>query len=456
MFDRYTTGDDITMKIKQKPYVINPCIHHKNKNVRRTTMKTLFILLSTLLVVSSFTQTIGASPSIIVYDYTLDPEVFMPGDTGILTLTLKNAETTATRTSTSDSTTTTSMIGATINNIWIIPAKSNNRELRAHTNYEDVGYLAPGTSIPIRFKLSADKEIPEGYYFPTVRIDVETYTDVRYPIVVQVSNSTVELIQTSVPSVLSRSGSTQITFTVINNRPASVHNVFVYPAHQVGIQVFPEKIYVGELAAGASKDITFSLTPSEKGEQNVTFYVDYKNGQNLHTSMTYVSFDVIETDEVAPIFTSFPRSITKGGSAKIRLEVYNAKTEKITGVLITPICDSIVVPSQYFIGEMDPDDVFSASFDIFTTNVDYGNHTISFIVTYKQGNLYYETGSFSKTFEVVQGAGTNYQAQSSSGSLSGTPEQPSGVMCLTTFIIILVVILLFVILFIRWKKRRKA
>ena len=118
------------------------------------------------------------------------------------------------------------------------------------------------------------------------------------------------------------------------------------------------------------------------------------------------------------------------------------------------ITDATVIPSQYFIGAMDPDDVFSASFDIYSDMLDYGNHTIKFKVSFKQGSEYYETPSISHSFKVISGEGTNYQSSSNDNS------EPSGLfggdifsMCIIIIPIIVVIIIVYVIW--RWKKGRK-
>jgi hypothetical protein len=108
---------------------------------------------------------------------------------------------------------------------------------------------------------------------------------------------------------------------------------------------------------------------------------------------------------------------------------------------------------------MDPDDVFSASFDIYADTIGYGTQIIGFKVSFKQGNDYYETPVVSKSFSVVSGPGQSYQSSGSSTSSSGSngmPATPSLVTCLTPIIIIVVVIVVVVLLYMRWKKRRKA
>ncbi|HWR27735.1 MAG TPA: hypothetical protein VN377_04795 [Candidatus Thermoplasmatota archaeon] len=424
---------------------------------------TIIITMIISALVSLYLPTVQASPAVMISQYQLSPEILMPGDTAVLTLQVRNAETVATQTTISgtspyDSTTTVRTLGVDINNIWIVAAQSGGKQIRATANYEDVGYLAAGATIEVNFKLIVDKNMSEGIYFPIVNIDVSSGTDVIYPLLVKVSNASVDLLPTSVPSKISKGGTTELTVTAVNERENAVKEVIITP-HGDGVEFVPQSYFIGSLAAETSEDVVFSVKPIETRESNISFSVSYKNGDNLHTNSLVAPLSVIEALDVAPIITNFPLSITKGGSARISIEVYNAKTEKITGVLVTPICNATVIPSQYFIGSMDPDDVFSASFDIYADTVGYGTQIIGFKVSFKQGNDYYETPLVSKTFSVVSGPGQSYQSSGSSTGTSGsngTPQTPSLVTCLTSIILIIVVIVVVVLLYIRWKKRRKA
>lgn len=403
-------------------------------------MKSL-ILIGVIVIAALILPTICADPSIIIYDYELMPQIFMPGDSGTLKLTIKNAETTNTvaRTTTGSSTTTvyTDTVGATFNNIWIVAASdSNSKEVKATLNYEDTGYLAPSASFDITFKMIAEAGIMEGLYFPTVRIDIDTYTDVSFPIPINVSNATVDLISTSVPSKLSVSGSTDITLTAVNNRAASIDSVKITPQETTGIEFMPSSIFIGSMSSYDSEDVIFSIKPTETGEKNLSFDIDFKNGDNLHTRTLTIPMEIVETLDVAPVFYSIPSSIEKGKSTRIRLEVFNAKTSGITGVIVTPITDAKMSPSQYFIGAMDPDDVFSASFDMYTDGLEIGNYTIGFKVSFKQGEDYFETPTVSSSFKIV--AATENSGDGSLGVVIGG-------MC------ILVVAL---VLFLIWRKRR--
>ena len=418
------------------------------------------LIISTL--VSLYIPTVQANPAVMISQYQLSPEILMPGDTAVLTLQVRNAETVATQTTTSglggETTTTIRTLGATIDKIWIIPAQSGGKQIRATSTYENIGYLAAGASIEVNFKLIIDENISEGIYFPIAKIDVSGGIDVQYPLLMNVSNSSVDVLKTSVPSKISKGGTTDIIITAINKRENAVNEVIITP-HGDDVDFVPSSYFLGSLAAKTSQDIVFSIKPLGLGTQNLTFDVSYKNGDNLHTNSLHVPITIIQALDVAPIITNFPISITKGGSSRINIEVYNAKTEKITGVIITPICDATVIPSQYFIGSMDPDDVFSASFDIYADNVDYGTQIIGFTVSFKQGNDYFETPVVSKSFMVVSGPGQSYQASGSSTSTSGSngiPQTLSLETCLTSIILLVVVIVVVVLLYVRWRKRRKA
>jgi hypothetical protein len=412
--------------------------------------------------VSMLLPTVRANPAIIIPNYEVSPEVLFPGDTAILTLDVRNGETVATQTTTQivggESTITVHTLGTAIDAISIIPAVSGGKQIHATRNYEDLGYLAAGASIEVKFKLLVDQNMSEGVYFPMVDIDVGTGTDIQYPLLIKVSNSTVNLLPTSIPSKISRGGTTDLTITAVNKRGNTVDEVIVTPQGD-GVEFVPQSCFLGSLASEASENVVFSVKPIDMGARNLSFTMTYKNGDNLHTNILVAPLTVIDTLDVAPIITGFPISITKGGSSRVSVEVYNAKTEKITGVLITPVCDATVIPSQYFIGSMDPDDVFSASFDIYADNVGFGTQTISFKVSFKQGNDYYETPLVSKSFSIVSGPGVSYLASGSSNSQSAgstAATAPSLITCLTSLIIIIVVIVVLVLFYIRWKKRRKA
>ena len=405
-----------------------------------------------------------ADPSVMIDSYKIYPEVLMPGDNGLLTLTIQNAETQATTTEkygdATDSITIVENNGVVINKIWVNPAYDDNgkkiKSTAGYTGYNDFGNIAPGASFQISFELIAEENITEGYYFPDVRIDLkkDSYEDITFPIEIRVSNETVDLIPTNVPSKISVGGSTDISLSAVNKRKNNVGGITISSDENNDLDFNPESIFIGTLESGKSEDIIFSINPSGMGKKNLSLNLSYKNGDNQHYKTYDIPIEIIEALDVAPIFTNIPSTIKKGKSARIGLEVYNAKTESITGVIITPITDATVIPSQYFIGAMDPDDVFSASFDIYSDILDYGNHTIKFKVSFKQGNEYYETPSISHSFKVVSGEGTSYQ-YSANGNSESSDAMGGDIFSICIIIIPIIVVIIIVYIIWRWKKGRK-
>jgi hypothetical protein len=337
----------------------------------------------------------------------MSPEILFPGDTALLTLTIKNAETTSTTATTitagGESTVNTDTVGATIQNVWIETIGSDDKEVKASSNYEDIGVLAPSSSITISFQLVAEENVSDGTYFPLVHVDLEStsYEDVSYPIAVKVSSAQVKMISKSVPSTLSRSGSTDVTLTIVNNRDSSVDALTITPQNSGRVEFKPESYFISSLDAHDSEEISFSITPTEVGPLNLSFNMSYYNGYNSHYIPLVLPITIVETLDVAPVFYSVPSTVTSGETSRIRLEVYNAKTTSISGVIVTPLSEIDMFPSQFFIGSMDPDDVFTASFDLQPNDLTMGNYSVGFKVSFKQGEEYYETPTLSTSIMII-------------------------------------------------------
>lgn len=421
--------------------------------------KSIIFILSLFIVQTLSIPYAQADPAVMIQGYTMSPEILMPGDTAVLTLQVKNGENVATETSSivtgGETTSVVHSLGVAIDNIKIVAAHEGGKRIYATTAYDDIGYLAPGASIDVSFKLLVDSNMSEGIYFPTVEIDVRGGIDVHYPLLMKVSNSSVDLLRTDIPSKISKGGTTEIIVTAVNKRENAVHEVLITPYGE-DVEFIPSSYFIGSLGARTSEDVVFSIKPLAEGFCDLNFNLSYHNGDNQHTNQLIVPISVIQALDIAPIITNYPISITKSGSSRVTVEVYNAKTDKITGVLVTPQCNATVIPSQYFIGSMDPDDVFSASFDVHTGTLELGTYSIGFLVSFKQGNDYYEIPIVSKTFDIVSGTGINYQTSGGSNDQTSTNGlfQPSSLMtCVLSFILI-VIVLVIIVIYLRRRKRR--
>jgi hypothetical protein len=412
------------------------------KNIR------LSLVIILLFILSIFTMSVKADPSIIITNYELTPSEFMPGDEGLLTLTITNTETQASTTETtgdvSNSITITENNGVVIERIWINPVYDLQGNKIASTvgkkGYEDFGNIAPGTSFQLSFGIIADQNISQGFYFPEVKIDLQddingNYEDVTFPIKLKISNDSVDFIPIHIPSIISMSGATDITFSLINPRENQIENIRVVPKVPDGIEVIPEINIIECIEAGSSKEISFSLIPNESGTINLAFEISYENGGNIHTTTSSVTVDIAEIYDVAPIIYKFPSTIKVGEEKSIQLKIFNSKTEDISSVIVTPITDVRITPSKYFIGAMDADDIYSLSFNIDTTGLKTNNtYDVGFIVSFKQDGTAFETPMVVSSFSTVANNGDDTELMMGIG-------------------VILVVFIIGGFFFYRWKKQ---
>lgn len=356
-----------------------------------------FAVVSLLLLVMASALANG-EPAVMISDYNVEPEVLMPGDKGTITVTIKNMDTqssetkttTTTTLSTTSSTTTASTISAEIDGIRLI-SRTRDIEWRSEgskrTEYYNVGALGPGKSMTIALPIKAAAYAHDGTYFPEVYIEVDNGKNVRFPVPVKVDSSSVEILEKDIPSEISLSESKQIAIVVANNRPNSVRGVDVrVKSESDGLEFTPERIFIGDLEAYEKKEVNFTLQTLGKFDQNreFSFEVAYKNGDNVHHSEFTSSVLVKSIADVRLILVNAPEFVLKGEIVKIDFDVANGMVKDIKAVSVVPAIEGLrILPSEYFIGDMEVGDVFSASFDIYTRDLSIGETTIPFTLLFK-------------------------------------------------------------------------
>lgn len=377
---------------------------------------TLLTAVSLLLLVTA-TASAAEGPAVMITGYTVEPEVLIPGDTGTITLTIKNMDTkssetkttTTTTTSYTSSTETTSTISAEIKTIRL---SSRSREIEwltegfQRSEYYNVGALGPGESVTISFPIKATVYASDRTYFPEVYIEVENGENVRFPVRVKVDSSEVEILEKNIPSEISLSESKQMTMVVANNRPNSVSGVNVLVnSKSDGLEFTPERIFIGNLAAYEKKEVNFSLETSGMADKNeeFSFEVTYKNGDNSHHNELKASVLVRSIADVKLILVNAPEYVLKEDVAKIDFDVANGMVKDIKAVSVVPVMEGVrILPSEYFIGDMEVGDVFSASFDVYTSDLSIGDTGIPFKLVFRDVDTdkIYETAGYEVHVEV--------------------------------------------------------
>jgi len=350
-----------------------------------------------LLLLMAATAYAAEGPAVMITSYTVEPEVLMPGDTGTITLTMKNMDTQSLETTVEQSsgtpdrittTTSTRSISAEIETIRLSSRSKDIEWLKEgtqRTEYFNVGALGPGESITISLPIKAAAYARDGTYFPEVYIEVDNGDNVRFPVRVQVDSSELQLLEQDIPSEISISESKEIAIVVANNRPNAVSgvNVFVRSSND-DLEFTPVGIFIGKLEAYEQKEVKFTLIPLSEGGQNIYFETTYKNGNNAHHSELTSSVAVKSSSDVKLILVNAPEFVLKGDVARIDFDVANGMAKNIKAVSVVPAIEGLkILPSEYFIGDMEAGDVFSASFDIHTSDLSVGETTIPFKVLFK-------------------------------------------------------------------------
>ncbi len=371
------------------------------KNTRKVI--TMGFAVASLVLLATAAVSAVDGPAVMVTNYTLEPKVLMPGDTGTITVTIKNMDTKSSEMETrttklgGDSSTTqmTSAVSAEIETIRL----SSSGEIEwlqkgsYRTKYYNVGSLGQGESISISLPIKADTHASDGTYFTELYVEVDNGENVRFPIPVKVESSEVELLVKDIPSEISFTESVTMEIEVANNRPNSVNGVIVYMKPlSTGLKFTPERIFIGDLGAYGKRAVDFTLqtsstdaTSGETGTKKFAFEVTYKNGDNKHQNGLESSVFVTSIADVRLILVNAPESVFKDDVAKVEFDVANGMTKDIKAVSVMPaaIEGLRILPSEYFIGDMEVGDVFSASFDVYTRDLNRTEAKIPFKLVFR-------------------------------------------------------------------------
>jgi len=386
----------------------------------KRTIVTSFAVVALLLLATAMASA-ADGPAVMITDYNVEPDVLMPGDTGTITLTIKNMDTQSSESETivenpslgsQKTATSTRGISAEIDTIRLNSRSRNIEWLREgvqRSEYYNVGALGPGESITIALPIKAAAYASDGTYFSEVYIEVDNGENVRFPIPVKVESSSVELLEKDIPSEISLSESKGIAVVVANNRPNSVSGVNVLVKTESGeLEFMPERIFIGNLAAYEKREVNFTLTPFSAGDKDISFEVKYKNGENLQHSELKSFVFVRNNADVRLILVDAQNSVLKGDVAKIDFDVANGMAKEIKAVSVVPMNAGEgrvrILPSEYFIGDMEAGDVFSASFDVDTSELSAGDNRIAFKLAFKDINTdrTYETPGYEVHIEVKE------------------------------------------------------
>jgi hypothetical protein len=310
-----------------------------------------------------------ASSYVAVTGITLDPEILMQGDTGMITVEVQN-------------------FGS--NSVPLYRATlitDNNLRLVNQGTYDSLGSLGAGTTMKFTFTVNASTW--DGIYYPRFQLD---YSDpssdgLRYSIPVQVESTGIEVSVLNAPDSFSDGKKGSITLLIGNPRENTVHGITVTPQGE-GIISTQRSIFVGDLKPGESRNVTFDITPSQETE--LEFTVNYKNGINAHSAAVGLPVTFGDDKMGADMVISGIEVSRSGTGYTMSGDVSNNGLSDAKSVIVMVGSPAVPIdPDRVSVlGSLEPDDF--SSFDL-SFNIQ-GASSVPVIVQYKDedGNLYEE------------------------------------------------------------------
>lgn len=341
------------------------------------------------------TGTTSTDSQIAVTGVTVNPDTLMRGDTGTVTVEIKN---------TGSSSVAISRAELYPNGIAVINDKT----------YNSVGTIGPGNTMSFTFTVRADGE--DGIYYPTFYLDLRDGGSIRYSVPVTVESTAIRVSVVDAPETYPAGSQDTIVLSVGNPREGSVNGVTVTPSGE-GVTSTRTAVFLGALAPDEMKNASFEITASQSTE--LTFDVSYRNGINEHHTTLTVPVEIGQRVVEPDMVVNNIEVARSGDAITLTGDVTNAGLKDAYSVKVTvgsPATATDPYP-VYVVGGLEPDDF--SSFEV--TCSAQGASSIPLLVQYKDenGKAYGETVTVSLS-SAGQGsqAGTGGQVET---GISGGP-----------------------------------
>ena len=240
------------------------------------------------------TETFNSKGTVELKEFVSDPEVFMPGDRGTVTVTLKNTASNPTVTIGGSDFDTNARIQAAV----LRPLSDGIIVLDAP--YGDMGLLGPGDSIKLTFNVKVAEDAPEGTHNFELAIEGNSFDyNSRKNIPLKVDSANIRVIPSK--ELQLTNGESTIEFDVANTHPNEFSSVSIKPEAE-GITFYPAEYFIGPMNPDELFTIEFNAvaddiwSTSKEGEINMSLTANYNNGINRHAN-TVGDLKFINTSE---------------------------------------------------------------------------------------------------------------------------------------------------------------
>ncbi|AKB73848.1 hypothetical protein MSLAZ_0587 [Methanosarcina lacustris Z-7289] len=230
------------------------------------------------------TETFDSKGTVELSEIISSPEVFMPGDSGTVTVTLKNTATTPTVTIDGKDYDTNARIQAAV-----LRPLSEGITVKEAPYYE-MGLVGPGDSIKLTFNVEVEEGAKEGIHNFELEIEGNSFDyNSKKNIPLKVDSSNIKVIPSKPLQMVD--GKAVVEFDVANTHPNELNSVSIRPEAE-GLKFYPAEYFIGPMDpdelftiefdaiiddSDAIKDVSGSII------MNVT--ANYNNGINRHENV---------------------------------------------------------------------------------------------------------------------------------------------------------------------------
>jgi len=310
----------------------------------------------------------AADPTVIVTDSVVTPAVLMPGDTGTITILIKNTAQAASEKENSGivlgstfASTKSTDINVFIENVHLDP---NGIEV-LNEDFDRVGELGPGQSVPVTFVIKAPAK--SGIFFPEAWIDVKNGRSTRFPILVNVNTDIATqkkpslAIAKTLPSRVAPGEDISAVLVVENTGLTRAGDIAVVVNSTVKSIALTTtgRYYIASLEPGEKSTINLWFASDRNtpvGISPVTLAVTYNNMDGTverqtetlgipFTGKAEIAISSVTTDPVRPV---------PGNPFTLVVRVENTGTDRATSVRAT-LDSAFAGTKDAFIGSIDKD-----------------------------------------------------------------------------------------------------
>ncbi|WP_048149347.1 COG1361 S-layer family protein [Methanolacinia paynteri] len=273
-------------------------------------------------------------PTVILSNSEVVPSVLMPGDIGMVTVTLTNTASSSTTTTSDSIVTTMKEINPTITGVFL----DGGKDIKVlGGNSEFSGDLGPQQSVKISFAIEAPEK--RGIYYAILRVSVKGSENLQYPIPINVDmpvsslRKPVLIVGQSGDTSLQPGDGANVTVSLYNSGESTAEDIFIRVVEdEPSLAVInSQSFHIPDLSSGESESFIISFisdTGMEPGVHEIPLEITYNvvDGSSADQNDA-IALDVNGKAElsIASLKTD-PVRITGGQEVDLTIRIENTGT----------------------------------------------------------------------------------------------------------------------------------